>query len=179
MRHEIQISLYWIFLSYQNYNAVSSGIYRGVAFRPDIWTLQSRPEGFFSKWQLNSQTWPSAMSGNVLFEIIVVNLCLNMCRFVLFIILCSYLVCLFLQRSEHKFWYEKWLLRLSDIAYSPVFPCHAHKKSHGRNYVYYFLIILIKLLIQNRWLILKYPSDVDGGGFCFSMESDSFLISSK
>lgn len=96
MRHEIQISLYCILLSYQNYNAVLSSIYRGVAFRLDMWTLQSRPEGFFSEWQLNSQTWLSAMSGSVIFESIDVNLCPNACRFVLFIFLCSYRVCLFL-----------------------------------------------------------------------------------
>lgn len=36
MRHEIQTTLYCIFLSYQNYNAVSSGIYRGVEFKLDI-----------------------------------------------------------------------------------------------------------------------------------------------
>lgn len=96
MRHEIQISLYCILLSYQNYNAVLSSIYRGVAFRLDMWTLQSRPEGFFSEWQLNSQTWQSAMNGSVIFESIDVNLCPNACRFVLFIFLCSYRVCLFL-----------------------------------------------------------------------------------
>lgn len=107
VRHEIQISLYCIFLSYQNYNAVSSGIYRGVEFRPDIWTLQFRPEGFFSKWQLNNQTWLSAMSEIVIFESIDVNLCPNMCRFVLSIFLCYYRVCLFLQRFEHIFCYER------------------------------------------------------------------------
>lgn len=61
MRHEIKTTLCWISLSYQNYNAVSSGIYRGMEFKTVHELHIPRQRGLFSKWQLNSQMWSKAV----------------------------------------------------------------------------------------------------------------------